>query len=182
MDRRTFKQIEYENMTLIQEHANHLWKFSSRYLDNMREGETYGNKFLEHMLQVKEALVKATNHSIECNHEFAKTRKRKARSGESVKYEPPTRGSHFTEALRMLAASPLKVAVTDDNKPHAIDPKLSEPSGEDHSSNSRCSTETQVKPETQDTDADDINEAQDEAAEAGETRGNKRRYGVANET
>jgi len=42
--------------------------------------------------------------------------------------------------------------------------------------------ETVVKMEMDDNDADDINEAQDEAAEAGETRGNKRRYGVANET
>ena len=36
-----------------------------------------------------------------------------------------------------------------------------------------------LKMEMDDNDADDINEAQDEAAAAGETRGNKRRRGTA---
>ena len=86
-----YKQFEYDTMCDIQSRVSHLWTWSSRYLDNIRAAEVYGNRFADNMVQVRDALKIATVHSIECNIEFAKTRKRKARSGEVEVYDPPTR-------------------------------------------------------------------------------------------
>ena len=101
VDDAMIKQIEYENMLKIQHDANNLLNWSLRYLGKMREGEIRGNKFMEHVIEVRDALATATSHSIECNHEFAKTRKR-TRNEETFVHPPPPQHSKFAKAPRVL--------------------------------------------------------------------------------
>ena len=71
-----------DEIRVIQRHASSLWKFASRYLDNIRAGEDQSQRFQDCVTITRDNILATTHAMSSANQEAAKTRKRKLRSGE----------------------------------------------------------------------------------------------------
>lgn len=109
----------------ILECADSLYKFSARNADNMARGENIANpKWSEAVRKCKISAIVARDYIIEANHEAAKTRKRKLRSGEEVSLPMLRRTSNASLSVEVPDEFSSKAVVNVDVPDSEVSPTL----------------------------------------------------------